>query len=118
MAGLKEGIEGEVFNIVDDDLPSSRRFLRLYKKHVKHFKSIYVPHALSYLLCYIWEKYTTISQEQLPPVFNRGRWHAFWKMTRYSNDKMKTLLGWKMKVSTEEGLKRYFESCRERSEYA
>ena len=112
LAGLKRGVNGEIFNIVDDDLPSSRRFLRLYKKNVKHFKSIYLPHALSYLLCYLWEKYTIISQEQLPPVFNRRRWHAHWKKTRYSNDKLKTLLGWKMKVVTDEGLRRYFESCR------
>ena len=31
-AGVRPGVDGEVFNIVDDDLPSrSRRFLRLYK---------------------------------------------------------------------------------------
>jgi nucleoside-diphosphate-sugar epimerase len=58
LAGLKAGIEGEVFNIVDDDLPSSRRYLRLYKKNVRSFKSVYVPHALSYLFCYLWEKYS------------------------------------------------------------
>src|SRR5205814_540195 len=28
LAGLKEGVEGEVFNVVDDDLPTSRQFLR------------------------------------------------------------------------------------------
>src|SRR5262249_4296149 len=33
LAGLKEGIDGEIFNVVDDDLPSSREFLRLYKKN-------------------------------------------------------------------------------------
>jgi nucleoside-diphosphate-sugar epimerase len=114
LAGFKKGIDGEVFNVVDDNLPSSRQFLRLYKRNVKRFKSIYLPHALSYLLCYLWGKYSIKSQEQLPPVFTRSRWHANWKKTRYSNEKLKTLLGWKMKVTTEEGLKRYFESCRER----
>src|SRR5438874_10347596 len=34
LAGLKPGVDGEVFNVVDDDLPSSRRFLRLYKQNV------------------------------------------------------------------------------------
>ena len=58
LAGIMKGIDGEVFNIVDDDLPSSRRFLSLYKRNVKRFKSIYVPHALSYFLCYLWEKYS------------------------------------------------------------
>ena len=114
LAGLKEGVDGEVFNIVDDDLLSSRQFLRIYKKNVKSFKSIYLPHSLSYLFCYMWEKYSRKSEEQLPPVFNRSRWHNNWKKTRYSNKKLKTLLGWKMKVTTEEGIRRYCESCRER----
>ena len=118
LAGIMEGIDGEVFNIVDDDLPTSRRFLSLYKRNVKRFKSIYIPHALSYLLCYLWEKYAAVSEGQLPPLFSRSEWHAYWKKTRYSNEKIKSRLGWKMKVSTEEGLKRYFEYCRERSKNA
>ncbi len=32
LAGLIPGIDGEIFNIVDDDLPTSREFLKLYKK--------------------------------------------------------------------------------------
>ena len=28
LAGLRPGVDGEVFNVVDDDLPSSRQFLR------------------------------------------------------------------------------------------
>ena len=35
LAGLKPGIEGETFNIVDDDLPTSTQFLRAYKKRVE-----------------------------------------------------------------------------------
>src|SRR5208283_2259157 len=34
LAGLKPGADGQVFNVVDDDLPSSRKFLRLCKKNV------------------------------------------------------------------------------------
>jgi nucleoside-diphosphate-sugar epimerase len=113
LAGLKPGIEGEIFNVVDDDLPSSRRYLRLYKKNVKSFKSIYIPHAFSYLFCYFWEKYSEWSQGQLPPVYTRREWAATWKRTNYSNRKLKDLVGWKPQVPTEEGLQRYFESCRE-----
>jgi nucleoside-diphosphate-sugar epimerase len=112
LAGLTQGIDGEVFNVVDDDLPSSRQFLRLYKGKVKRFKSLYVPHAVSYGLCCLWERYSSWSEGQLPPAFNRRRWRAFWKKTRYSNEKLKTRVGWKPKVSTTEGLRRYFEACR------
>jgi nucleoside-diphosphate-sugar epimerase len=114
LAGLKTGIDGEVFNVVDDDLPTSRQFLRLYKKNVRKFKSLYVPHPLSYTLCYLWERYSIWSEGQLPLSFNRKKWFAFWKRTRYSNQKLKTRVGWAPKVTMSEGLMRYFASCREK----
>jgi nucleoside-diphosphate-sugar epimerase len=112
LAGLKRGVECEVFNVVDDDLPSSRQFLREYKKNVKHFRSIYLPHGISYSLCYLWERYSNWSRGQLPPVFNRRDWQVTWKKTRYSNEKVKACLGWTQKVPTAEGLRRHFEACR------
>jgi nucleoside-diphosphate-sugar epimerase len=112
LAGLKPGIDGEAFNVVDDDLPSSRQFLRLYKRNVKRFPSFYVPHAVSYSLCFLWERYSIWSEGQLPPAFNRRRWRAFWKKTRYSNNKLKSRVGWQPRISTDEGLRRYFAACR------
>lgn len=117
-AGVTKGIDGQVFNIVDDNLPSSRRFLRLYKRHVKPFRSLYVPRPVSYALCGLWEKYSEWSEGQLPPLFTRRGWHAYWKKTRYSNEKAKTALGWVPQVSTAEGLTRYFESCRQKEHHA
>ena len=118
LTGLKRGIDGEVFNIVDDDLPTSRRFLRLYKRHVRRFRSLYVPHSVSYGLCYLWEKYCHWSDGQLPNSFNRNRWHSLWKKTSYNNEKLKARVGWVQKVPTTEGLKRYFEACRAKEESA
>jgi nucleoside-diphosphate-sugar epimerase len=111
LAGLVQGVDGEVFNVVDDDPPSSRRFLQLYKKKVRRFKSVYVPHVASFGLCYLWEKYSQWSKGQLPPAFNRRRWYAEWKKARYSNEKMKTMLGWTPKLTTTDGLLRCFQSC-------
>jgi nucleoside-diphosphate-sugar epimerase len=111
LAGLVPGVEGEAFNIVDDDLPSSRQFLWLHKRSVRRFRSIYVPHFVSYALCYLWERYSHWSEGQLPPVFNRNRWHAYWKKTRYSNRKLKSKLGWVPIISTSEALKQYFAAC-------
>jgi len=112
LAGIKNGIDNEVLNIVDDDLPNSREFLRMYKKGVRHFQSVYIPKFVSYLLCYLWEKYSEWSQGQLPPVFNRMRWSNDWKGNTYSNKKLKKLLGWSPKVPLEEGARQYFEFCR------
>src|SRR5580704_1926480 len=118
LAGLVKGVDGEAFNVVDDDLPSSRKFLRLYKKSAKNFKSVYVPHAMSYALCYFWEKYSLWSERQLPPAFTRKRWHSEWKKTSYTNQKLKAMLGWMPKVSTAEGLQRYIEACTRDRRYA
>lgn len=111
LAGLTPGIEGEVFNVVDDDLPSSRQFLRQYKKSIGQFRSLYVPHFVSYGLCWLWEEFSVWSHRELPPVFNRRRWHAFWKRTQYSNKLLKERLGWDAAVPIQEGLRRYFEAC-------
>jgi nucleoside-diphosphate-sugar epimerase len=118
LAGLKPGVDREVFNVVDDDLPNSRQFLRLYKKNVKHFRSIYLPHSVSYFLCYLWERYSAWSQGQLPPVFNRKVWNVYWKKTGYNNDKLKTRLGWKPVVPSAEGFQRYFDSCKRKVGHA
>jgi nucleoside-diphosphate-sugar epimerase len=112
LAALKTGVDGEVFNVVDDDLPTSRQFLRLYKREVKRFPSLYLPKVASYSLCYLWERYSKWSEGQLPAAFNRSRWNSFWKSTKYSNVKLKTKLGWSPTVSTKEGLRRYMAACR------
>jgi len=118
LAGVTKGIDGEVFNVVDDSLPSSRRFLRLYKQQVKQFRSIYIPHVISYILCHCWERYSSWSDGQLPPVFTRARWYANWKRTTYTNRKAKELLGWSPKISTRVGLERYFSACRKKERHA
>lgn len=118
LAGVTTGVDGELFNVVDDDLPTSREFLRLYKKNVKKFPSVYIPHAFSYLFCYLWEKYSGWSKGQLPPAFNTRRWYSFWKKARYSNTKIKQHLGWNPRIKTQEALDRYFEACRRRLEHA
>ena len=118
LAGLTPGIDGEAFNVVDDDVPSSRQFLRLYKHHVRGFRSIYLPHPISYSLCWLWESYSRWSQGQLPPTFNRRSWQAYWAGRRYTNEKLKSRLGWAPAIPTSEALQRYFDSCRKKVAHA
>lgn len=112
LAGLKQGVDGEVFNVVDDDLPSSGDFLRMYKEQVRRFPSIYVPHAVSFALCFLWEKYSAWSEGQLPPIHNRRSWTASWKSAIYSNDKIKQRLGWRPRVRTRDGVAQFLAACR------
>jgi nucleoside-diphosphate-sugar epimerase len=118
LAGLKPNINADVFNVVDDELPRSREFLRLYKQHVGEFRSIYLPQVCSYLLCLLWEKYSIWSKGQLPLAFNTRRWHVEIKRTQYTNEKLKSQLGWVPKVATQEGLSRFFKYCRESKTHA
>lgn len=113
LAGLKKGIDGQVFNIVDDDLPTSRQFLRMYKKQVGRLRTVYVPHALSYLLCWMWERYSSWSRGQLPPIHNRRSWTAYWKKTQYTNHKLRQVLGWQPRLSTARGLDDFFTTYRQ-----
>jgi nucleoside-diphosphate-sugar epimerase len=118
LAGLKTGVDGEVFNVVDDDLPSSRKFLAMYKAKVGSFFSLYLPKPISRALCLLWDRYSTWSQGQLPPTYGVRTWHAYWKKTRYTNEKLKSRLGWRPRIATKEGLNLFFESCRRKSQRA
>ena len=104
LAGLKPGIEGETFNVVDDDLLTSSQFFRAYKKRVTSFHSVRVPYLLAYGLCILWEAYSKQSKGQLPPAFNRRRCVAEWKGNRFSNQKIKDRLGWKPRVDMEKAM--------------
>ena len=100
LAGLKAGVDGEVFNVVDDDLLTSGQFLREYKKKDRRF-SVRIPYSVAYALSLLWEKYSNWSKGQLPPVFNRRRCAAEWKGNRFSNEKLHQRLGWKPRVNME-----------------
>jgi nucleoside-diphosphate-sugar epimerase len=104
LAGLKPGVDGEIFNVVDDDLLTSRQFLEAYRKSVKPFFSLRIPYFLAYGMSLLWEKYSKWSKGQLPPAFNRRRCAAEWKGNRYSNQKLRQRLGWKPKVNMEEAM--------------
>jgi len=113
LAGLREGVEGEAFQVVDDDLPTSRTFLRRYKERVGHFRSFYVPYPLFRLFCYCWERYSIASERQIPPVFNLRTGAFYWKRHEYSNRKLKDKLGWRPRVPMSNALDRHFSSLKE-----
>lgn len=111
-SGLVSGIDGEVFNAVDDDLPTSRTFLRLYKENVGRFFSIFIPYRGFYLLNWLWERYAHWSDGQLLPVFNRRICAAYYQKQLYSNRKLKEKTGWRPRVPFSEASRLYFESMR------
>jgi len=112
LAGLKPGVNSEIFNVVDDETLTSRTFLSACKS-AKKFFSIWIPYPLAYGLCAMWENYSKRSQGQLPPVFNRRRCAAEWKGNRYSNRKLRQRLGWTPKVKMEQAMALFLGQFRE-----
>lgn len=115
LAGLTPGITGEELNVVDDELPRSREFLRQYKRDVRPIRTIPVPYPFFYLFNFAWEKYSMCSHGQLPPVFNRKACKAYYQGQLFSNKKAKALLGWKPQVSMAEALDKFCAFARERT---
>ena len=104
---------GDIFNVVDDELVTSKQFLSLYRKSVGNLKSIPVPYWALYLISAACEKYHTYSEGQLPDIFTRYKTRSLWRGFRYSNMKLKNL-GWTPAVNTKEGLIRHFKYLSER----
>ena len=97
------GVDGEIFNVVDDELLTARQFLARYKAKLER-SSVRIPYFAAQLLCFFWERYSRWTKGQLPPVFNRRRCAAEWKGNRYSNQKLQERLGWKPRVPMEQAM--------------
>jgi nucleoside-diphosphate-sugar epimerase len=109
---ISKGVEGEVFIAVDDELPRSVDFLRLFKKKVRRIASIRVPYRVYYLLNVLWEKYSLRSGGQLPPVFNPRICATYYQGQKYTNQKLKMRTGWSPRVSFKEASGKYFDFMR------
>ena len=107
LAGLVPGVDGEVFNVVDDELLTSAQFLKAYRKQVKGFFSLRIPYPVAYWLCSLWEEYSVRSKGQLPPAFNRRRCTAEWKGNRFSNQRLRERLGWKPRVGMAQAMAQF-----------
>jgi nucleoside-diphosphate-sugar epimerase len=106
LAGLKPGIDGEIFNVVDDELLTGRQFLKAYRNKTKSL-AIRIPYVLGYTMSLFWEKYSEWSKHQVPSVFNRRRCSAEWKGNRYSNQKLKDRLGWKPRIPVDRAMQEF-----------
>jgi nucleoside-diphosphate-sugar epimerase len=104
LAGLVPGVDGEIFNVVDDELLTSAQFLKAYKARVAPFFSVRLPYVFAYGFCRLWEEYSRRSMGQLPPVYNRRRCAADWKGNRFSNQKLHDKLGWRPRIGMDEAM--------------
>lgn len=108
---MSESASGQVFNVHDSDIPTSRKYLREYKKHVEKIRSVYVPYFALMALSRAVEWYHGYSKGQLPAVFTRYKSKTMWGGNRFSNAKLRAI-GWTQLVPTAEGMRRTFASFR------
>ncbi len=104
LAAIKPGVDGEIFNVVDDERWSSKDFLAA-RKEAKNFFSVWMPYPLMKFGCGLWEDFSQKRHGQLPAVFNRRRCAAEWGGNTFSNEKLHKLLGWSPKIKTVDAVK-------------
>jgi nucleoside-diphosphate-sugar epimerase len=112
VAGIHKSSTGTVFNVHDDDLPTSCEYLGAYKKHVKNIRSVFVPYFGMQMLSSLLAKYYHFSKGQLPAVLTPYKVANIWARNRFDNSKLRSI-GWKQIVPTSEALRKTFSSFRQ-----
>ncbi len=102
-----------IYNVHDDHLPTSREYLRAYRKRVKRLRCLPVPYPLLRLVSKGVEWYHDYSRGQLPAIFTPYKSANLWKGNRFDNGKLKSA-GWRQIVPTAEGMRRTFDYFREK----
>jgi nucleoside-diphosphate-sugar epimerase len=116
VAALAPEAGGQVYNVVDDDLLTSRQYLRLYRQQVKPLRAIPVPYWLLLWGSNKVARYSEKSKGQLPAIFTPYKTQTMWGGNRFTNAKLKHL-GWSPLVSTHDALQRTFASFRAESSH-
>ncbi len=104
LAALQPGVDGEVFNVVDDGVLTSSQFLRAWKRRTGRRFSVRIPYFLAWWLNCLWEDFSKRRKGQLPPAFNRRRCAADWRGNRFTNQKLKSKLGWTPRVGMNDAM--------------
>jgi nucleoside-diphosphate-sugar epimerase len=107
VAALAPEANGQIYNVVDDDLITSREYLKLYQQQVKPMRTVPVPYFLLMWGAGMVDRYNLRSKGQLPAVFTPYKVRGLWGGNRFTNTKLKHL-GWTPIINTPEALKRSF----------
>jgi nucleoside-diphosphate-sugar epimerase len=108
LAGRSDAANGQTYNVVDDDLPTARAYLKRYQAEVKRVRAVPVPYPALQAISILVQRYHAYSKGQLPAIFTPYKTATSWGGNRFTNAKLKAL-GWRPLVSTEEGIRRTFE---------
>ncbi|MBW4634646.1 MAG: NAD(P)-dependent oxidoreductase [Iphinoe sp. HA4291-MV1] len=106
---------GQTLNIVDDDLPTQRAYVKKLVKHKYPLpRMIHINWTLMRAIAWIFWKYNKKvlhGQAKLPGIFNPVILDARFKHFRYSNVHAKKVLNWNPKYSLDTALERTFSNA-------
>jgi nucleoside-diphosphate-sugar epimerase len=103
---------GSAYNVVDDDLPSCRAYLRAYRRSVKPIRALPVPYWALLLGSHMLVRYNRRSKGQLPALFTPYAVRSMYRPLHYSNAALKAI-GWRQRIPTGEALELTFRHFRE-----
>jgi len=111
LAATAPAAGGLTVNVHDDELPTCRQYLRRYRQQVRRLRTLPLPYPLLLLASTVVESYHRKSKGQLPAVITPYRARSLYVGRRFDNSRLKSL-GWRQAVTTDEGIRRTFESLR------
>jgi nucleoside-diphosphate-sugar epimerase len=94
-------LEGDAFNIVDDELPTGREIIRRYRRAGTAMHVLPVPARCAPLLSRMFEPWQRWSDGMLPAAFVPDVVDTMYKPLRFSNERAKHRLGWTPSVDLE-----------------
>ena len=114
MCAEKEEAVGKTFNVIDDETPSQRLYSRQLQRYLNPCPHIVpVPWTLVRTLARIaWFSNRLLfkGKAKVPQVLSPLSVHARCKPLRYSNQRLKEVLGWRPRYSLAEALDRCFDT--------
>lgn len=112
VAGRSDQAIGQVYNVVDDDLPTCREYLDAYQKQVRRLRRVRLPYPGIWAMSKLVQWYHGHSKGQLPDIFTPYKSASTWGGNRFTNDKLKGI-GWRQIVPTADGMRGTFASLRD-----
>jgi 2-alkyl-3-oxoalkanoate reductase len=95
-AGVVRDIGAGVINVVDDDLPSKRRYLKEYEARFGRLpRRFWIPYPVFVPMAWFFEKLSARTKGNVPPIITRYRAANLWKPFYYDNTLAKTILNWR-----------------------
>ena len=105
LAVLKPELGSHVLNVVDDDCPTQKQYLRIYQAAFgKIPRKIPLPYPMFLLMCWCLDQLHQVSKGNFPGIFSPYKAKSMYRRFRYSNERIKSVLGWVPEVSLSQGI--------------